>query len=450
MPDPIAKDSYYFGDFRLDRLAGPVNVTRRLFRVRSTIPVNGIGQKSLELLEYFLQNPKTELEREALYQAVWKGEKGDWVTTVDAHLKLIRAALDDKPEDPKYIRNIRGHGFEFLQDVIPPKSTASPGDAIAAKLSPQDAQAFEEFFGAGAAEAGSSSARGVIVVQADQIDKLVEAINVNAHAEIKKTPGNRSYKARTWANFNDLLGAQAIVRLFDSHRLRPPQIVLSLHNSREDLNIPSDTTFIAAMGLGFTDRSARAFKLCHAWMRVSRTTEAGDAVALHEKLMLRICRREDAKQNALIPAADVPGFWARVPRGWDSAYLDSWLAWHKVDNAEPTVQDYAIILRHTQEVGHRKQVLFVLAGFTELGTAVAGRYLAGHWRGLWKKYVHGQPHDGDFLALIEGPSDPGQFGVWEENEGFAITPQAVFDAGIHGCPWFDRVAARVAPRSPVR
>jgi hypothetical protein len=106
------------------------------------------------------------------------------------------------------------------------------------------------------------------------------------------------------------------------------------------------------------------------------------------------------------------------------------------------VRDYALILRHTQMEDDYRHIRLVLAGFTERGTAAAGRYLAEHWRDLYSDHVKGHLTDGclgDFLIMIEGPSRPESVGKWKEDRDFkAITPHTLYAAGIK-CDWADRI-----------
>jgi len=110
----------------------------------------------------------------------------------------------------------------------------------------------------------------------------------------------------------------------------------------------------------------------------------------------------------------------------------------------PDVRDYAVILRHTQQKPNRhRKVVFALGGFTERGTAAAGRYLAHNWFELWERHVQGVFDSGslgDFLVVLEGPSLPESVSEWwSEDEGLNVTPQRLFDKGIK-CEWSDRLA----------
>jgi hypothetical protein len=105
------------------------------------------------------------------------------------------------------------------------------------------------------------------------------------------------------------------------------------------------------------------------------------------------------------------------------------------------VRDYAMVFRHTH-VGRHRDVLFVIAGFTERSTAVAAQYLMHEWKALWEQHVKGTTvtgSRGDFLLLIEGPSDPRQIDHWRLI--LEVTPRSLHDLGIH-CEWADRIPGR--------
>ena len=452
MPEQRGRIVLSFGDFSLVIHSGSGRNKLELIYLGGELREDhSLTPRSLEVLEYLVRHHGKELDIEKdIYDAIWHGHD-DGGGNVNHHISQIRKALgDDKKTTPRYIQKLDGRTVQFIAPVSSRQGSTITGPTSSAGglLSEEKARAFEEFFGPGALNVGPTEPRGAIVVQVDTTDKIAEAVDAYARQSINSTPGNRSYKAKLWANGSDLAGGDSLITLFESHHLNLPKIVLSFPDSREDRDIPPRAPFIVAMGLGFTDRSQRAFNFCQAWLRVDSKTKAGDAVALHPKLPLRHCRLEDAEKNGFRILED--DFWMKLPRGWnDETYLPAWEEYLKENRtSHDPVDDYAIILRHTHFRGSRKQILFVLAGFTERGTLIAGRYLARDWDLLWEKYVHGKPDEGDFLALIEGPSDPNLLLDWELNEKFTVTPQDVHKAEISGCIWHDRVAERIRASEP--
>jgi hypothetical protein len=395
--------------------------------------------QTLEVLEFLVRYAGTHFSAEEIHDRLWPHDAGK--SNVEKHLGWIRKALDPDDEN-RYIRNDRGHGYMFIVPIEVLLDAASRFKAPRFPL--KDEKPFEEFFGTGTTSADAGQHPSAIIIQTDDVKDIVKAMSPEAYVAIKDS---RAHKARVWANYHDLKAAEAIVKYFERHHLVPPQIYLSRHHKEEDRDLSQLAPFFAAMGLGFTDRSIRAFKLCDAWMRVSRTDVIGDAVALHEALVITEKRDEAAAmREGFRPAGDIPKFWIRVPRGWDESYPEKWHAWgngDKVDNTKGgVVQDYAIILRYTQRIGSHKQLLFVCGGFTERGTELGAKYLAEHWHDLWTDYVRDKKDDGDFLVLVEGPSDPETLSDWQETKSFAITPAIVADANIEGCEWTERVEAR--------
>jgi hypothetical protein len=296
---------------------------------------------------------------------------------------------------------------------------------------------FDEFFGAGDSTPGH---RGVIIVQADRIPDALEGLAPNLGELIEKQPTHRFFKARTWINRWDIDGASAIRDEFQRHGQTIPILTLGDATPQEHL---SSASFEVAMGLGFTDRTTKALQSCSEWLRVKGWDDTGDAVSLHARL-------GDRKPDRFrITKGDV-GFRRLLPSDWKAnEYVTSWNEMRSKSNTKD-VRDYAMILRHTylKSEGKRK-VVFALGGFTERGTAAAGRYLAANWRDLWTRYVDGNfdgPSLGDFFILIEGPSLPDSVGEWwSDVKGFAVTPLALHAKAID-CEWSRRLKKKASKR----
>lgn len=290
---------------------------------------------------------------------------------------------------------------------------------------------FEEFWGQNAA---SASNQGAVIVQSDSIETLLTPFLQNPSAAISASPTARLYKARTWVNRWDIDGAVAIEQEFQKYRINPPKIILDDHRYGDELSplLPFEVT----MGLGFTDRTAWAVGVCQPWMRVSRDSRSGDTVLLHNDLL----PVGPLSRFAHVEADPETGFFPLRPAGWNRNYLRDW-------TLGEDVQDYAMIFRHTYN-DRPRQVRFVLAGFTERATAIAGRYLANNWKALWEKYVCGNAQKasrGDFLTLIAGPSRPGSLEAWKEDPNLeAITPDRLRDK--IACEW----SCRSEPSFPRR
>ncbi|ADW71466.1 hypothetical protein AciX9_4525 (plasmid) [Granulicella tundricola MP5ACTX9] len=241
--------------------------------------------------------------------------------------------------------------------------------------------AFDEFFGI----RSDDDPPGVIILQSDLLDAK--------HTQ----SDSRFFKARNVIDSCDLQGAFFLQKAF---KWRPvPRLVVSDHNTQNGLD--ETVPFKIAMGLGFTDETSRVMESRDygSWMSISR--EGGDALSLHEKLKPSLNKSRFRTETD--PDPEKPGFVRVLPSDWDAKYIKAWERMLPPKNG-PRVSDYAVLLRHT----YNRQILFVVAGFTERGTSIGAAHLAANWSKLWEQYVQGNAYKrglGDFLVLIAGPSD---------------------------------------------
>lgn len=82
-----------------------------------TVSKNGVPieltQVEYQILEYFLNNQKTALDRSSILTHIW-GENyfGD-DKIVDVNIRRIRMKIEDEPSNPKYISTIWGFGYKW-------------------------------------------------------------------------------------------------------------------------------------------------------------------------------------------------------------------------------------------------------------------------------------------------------------------------------------------------
>lgn len=293
--------------------------------------------------------------------------------------------------------------------------------AQSARLINAPPRAFQEFFGA-----PRDHHSGVIVLQSEQIEELLESRELLR--ELEQTTG-RVYKARTWVNTSDVHGATFIQSAFREQGINAPRLVFSDHHTRH-----VSARYKISLGLGFSYETFKTIqnKSCEPWMRISRSS--GDALSLHELLS----SPNKSERLTSEPDSERTGFRRLLPSDWSDTWIKSWLR-----KTETVVQDYAMLFRHTH-AGPNRQVLFVVAGFTERSTSIGAQYLANNWTSLWRKYVAGPKNRrslGDFLHIIEGPSDPDRAKDWSEVEEFCVTPETLRRTGIK-CEWADRITRR--------
>ncbi len=73
--------------------------------------------KAAALLEYLMTHPDELLTRDRLLDAVWGWDYPTGTRTVDTRIAELRRALDDDPENPRYIETIHGEGYRFVGRV---------------------------------------------------------------------------------------------------------------------------------------------------------------------------------------------------------------------------------------------------------------------------------------------------------------------------------------------
>src|SRR3546814_186982 len=93
--------------------AGPV----RMDVERHVVTVDGHEQrlplKEFELLEMFLRNPGRVLTRGQLNDRVWGSDYVGDNTTLNVHVKRLRAKLEPDPGEPKFLVTVRGLGYKL-------------------------------------------------------------------------------------------------------------------------------------------------------------------------------------------------------------------------------------------------------------------------------------------------------------------------------------------------
>jgi DNA-binding response OmpR family regulator len=73
--------------------------------------------KAVALLEYMMTHPDELLSRDRLLDAVWGWDYPAGTRTVDTRIAELRRALDDDPDDPRYIETVHGEGYRFVGQV---------------------------------------------------------------------------------------------------------------------------------------------------------------------------------------------------------------------------------------------------------------------------------------------------------------------------------------------
>ncbi len=96
-----------FGEFQLD--------TDR-FELRRNGQLRKVEPKVFDLMAHFARNPGRVFSREELIASVWRGRVVS-DETVSTCIKSARKALGDSGVTQRYIKTVRGRGFQFAADV---------------------------------------------------------------------------------------------------------------------------------------------------------------------------------------------------------------------------------------------------------------------------------------------------------------------------------------------
>jgi len=72
-----------------------------------------LTNREFRLLEYMLQHPGELLTRDRLLNDIWGYEAYPTTRTVDNHILRLRKHIESDPDNPRYIRTIRGAGYLF-------------------------------------------------------------------------------------------------------------------------------------------------------------------------------------------------------------------------------------------------------------------------------------------------------------------------------------------------
>lgn len=90
-----------------------------LLNVRSrSLTKNGqridLTQVEFQLMEQFLRNPNTALERSALLTTVWGDSYFGDDKIVDVNMRRLRMKIEDEPSSPKYLTTVWGFGYKWV------------------------------------------------------------------------------------------------------------------------------------------------------------------------------------------------------------------------------------------------------------------------------------------------------------------------------------------------
>ena len=101
---PLAPAVLKMGSVHLD--SGAMTLT-----VRGK-PVNATATE-FRLLDYLAHHPARVFTRDQILDAVWRDTQFVTPRSVDVYVRKLREKIEDNPEEPRYLRTVRGVGYRF-------------------------------------------------------------------------------------------------------------------------------------------------------------------------------------------------------------------------------------------------------------------------------------------------------------------------------------------------
>ena len=83
-----------------------------------TLTKNGktvdLTQVEFQILEFFMRNPSTALERSAILDEVWGSNYFGDVKIVDVNIRRLRMKIEEEPSNPRYLQTVWGFGYKWV------------------------------------------------------------------------------------------------------------------------------------------------------------------------------------------------------------------------------------------------------------------------------------------------------------------------------------------------
>lgn len=101
---PLAPSVLRTGEIEID--SGAMTLTVRGAQVPTTAT-------EFRLLEYLARHPGRVFTRDQLLDAVWRDTAFVTPRSVDVYVRRIREKIEPNPDEPRYLRTVRGAGYRF-------------------------------------------------------------------------------------------------------------------------------------------------------------------------------------------------------------------------------------------------------------------------------------------------------------------------------------------------
>ncbi|MGH7598165.1 MAG: response regulator transcription factor [bacterium] len=92
---------------------GEVVVDFKRHEVYNAGELQGLTNREFRLLEFCIRHPGELLTRDRLLNEIWGYDVYPTTRTVDNHILRLRKFIEPDPENPRYIKTVRGAGYLF-------------------------------------------------------------------------------------------------------------------------------------------------------------------------------------------------------------------------------------------------------------------------------------------------------------------------------------------------
>ncbi len=93
--------------------AGPIRLDLENRRVRSLGKSTKLTPRLMTLLQILMEKHGEVVERDALFKKVWETNYTGDTRTLDVHISWLRRAIELDPDNPKFLKTIRGVGYRL-------------------------------------------------------------------------------------------------------------------------------------------------------------------------------------------------------------------------------------------------------------------------------------------------------------------------------------------------
>jgi DNA-binding response OmpR family regulator len=99
------------GDTNIHAGAVRLDIEKRIVRCQEK--QSRLTPRLMRLLKILMEHPGEVVERKALFSEVWETDYTDDTRTLDVHVSWLRRAIEANPEEPKFLKTIRGVGYRL-------------------------------------------------------------------------------------------------------------------------------------------------------------------------------------------------------------------------------------------------------------------------------------------------------------------------------------------------